>query len=282
MTFDFKMILLAIILTATVTASYGQTEEKICAFVQSGDNRISINDDEYCPMFSVVKFVQALYVAHRMEQTGKTLDGNVIVRKCDLMEDTWSPMLNKFDSSNRSFSFAELLRLSLQESDNNACDILFDEFGTPKDVEKYISDIGFPDIHVQHTERQMVADKKNAYLNAATPKEIARLLEWFFIHRNDNEYLVFIWQLMSGCNTGLSRLPAAVAAGDKVVHKTGTGFATETGVSAINDAGIILHPDGTHSIAVVFVLNHSGRPESAEAVLTRTAQELLQKTYNSK
>lgn len=127
----------------------------------------------------------------------------------------------------------------------------------------------------------MASDKETAFLNTATPKEIAGLLEWFYQHRDDNVHLAYIWHLMSGCNTGLSRLPAAVVPGDKVIHKTGTGFATETGVSAINDAGIILHPDGTHSIAVVFVLDHAGQPESAEALLSQTARKLLQALSSS-
>lgn len=269
-----KAILVALLLT-TAAASYGQPAEKICAFVLSGDKSAGINENDSGPMFSVVKFPQALYVARCLKESGKPLDRKVTVRKRDLMQDTWSPMLDMFSRRHR-FSYSELLRLSLQESDNNACDILFDEFGAPEAVERYISGIGFPDIRIRSTERRMAADKETAFLNTATAKEMADLLEWFYRHRDDNGYLAYVWQLMSGCNTGLSRLPAAVGPGDKVIHKTGTGFATETGIAAINDAGIILHPDGTHSIAVLFVLDHTGQPESAEALLSQTARELLQ------
>lgn len=275
MTFDFKKIAFAVILTAAAMASYGQTREKVCAFVQTGDKCAGVNEDGSAPLFSIVKFPQALYVAHCLTESGRPLDGKVTVRKRSLMQDTWSPMLEMFGRCRR-FSFAELLRLSLQESDNNACDILFDVFGAPEAVEEYISCIGFPGVRIRSTERQMMSDRKTAYLNAASPREIAGLLEWFFQHRNDNEGLSYVWQLMSGCNTGLSRLPAAAEPGDNVIHKTGTGFATETGVSAINDAGVIIHPDGTHSVAAVFVLDHSGRPESAEALLSGTARGLLQ------
>lgn len=267
---------LLLLITASISLAQGNNAEMVSAYIVDNQKNAGINEDSLCPLFSVVKFPQAVYVAHCLSKSGKSLDDKIMVRKRRLMKNTWSPMMNGF-KVRRKFSYAELLRLSLQESDNNACDLLFDLFGSPKKVEEYVARLGFGDIKIAKTERQMMDDRSAASLNAASPKAIAGLLQWFFDHHNDNEYLAFVWQLMSECKTGISRLPSVLAECDSIIHKTGTGFSTEKGVSAINDAGIIMHPDGSHCIAVVFVLNHPDGVDSAERLLAETAARLLQK-----
>lgn len=271
-----KQIILPILLLfmASVTIAQDSNAKMISAYITENQKSIGINEDSLCPLFSVVKFPQAIYVAHCLNESGKSLDDKIYVRKRNLMKDTWSPMLNDF-KWHRKFSYAELLRLSLQESDNNACDLLFDVFGSPKEVEKYMANLGFGDIKIAKTERQMMADKSVAALNAASPKAIAHLLQWFFEHHDDNEYLSFVWQLMSECNTGTSRLPSILSFGDSIIHKTGTGFSIGKGVSAINDAGIIIHADGSYCVTVLFVLNHPEGTDAAEKLLAETAAELL-------
>lgn len=93
--------LLAVILMTTAAVSYGQTAEKVCAFVQTGDKRTGINENGRAPMFSVVKLPQALYVAQCLAESGKSPDRKVMVRKRDLMQDTWSPMLDMFGRKHR-------------------------------------------------------------------------------------------------------------------------------------------------------------------------------------
>ena len=273
-----KQIIIVLLLLVTASASFaqGNKAEMISAYIVDNQKSIGINEDSLCPLYSVMKFPQAIYVAHCLSESGESLDDKIMVSKCRLMKDTWSPMLDGF-KVRRKFSYAELLQLSLQESDNNACDLLFDTFGGPEKVEEYMVELGFSDIRIAKTERQMMNDRSSTALNAASPKAIASLLQWFFEHHNDNEYLDFAWQLMADCKTGTSRLPSVLSDGDSIIHKTGTGFSTEKGVSAINDAGIIMHPDGSHCIAVVFVLNHPDGVDATERLLAETAAELLQK-----
>ena len=56
------------------------------------------------------------------------------------MQDTWSPMLKTFEGQ-KTFTYSELLALSLQQIDNNVCDILFERCGSPRKVKKYIRNI---------------------------------------------------------------------------------------------------------------------------------------------
>ena len=228
-----------------------------------------INENERFAMHSVMKFPQALYVADYLSRKGLTLDDTIVVDKVDLMQDTWSPMLKLFESE-KPFSYAELLELSLGQSDNNASELLFKFCGRPKAVEKYMRKLGFHDIHIRMTEEQMHKNPAKAIENSSTPTEMVRLFEWFYHHKDDNRYLTFIWKAMADCSTGKKRIPAAIPADARIVHKTGTGFPSAEGLQDMNDAGIILMPDGSHAIIAIFT-THS----SSEAVIANIARQLL-------
>ena len=124
----------------------------VCLY--AGGEATGVRMDEPFAMHSIMKFPQAVYVAHCMESRKIPLHETVRVRKSELMQDTWSPMLRMFEGE-KDFSCAELLGLSLAQSDNNACDILFRRFGGPAQVEAYLHELGFTRIHVRWTEQEM-------------------------------------------------------------------------------------------------------------------------------
>ena len=239
------------------------------ACIMRNDSISGVNQNEHFAMHSVMKFPQALYVADYLSRKGLALDDTIVVDKADLMQDTWSPMLKRFEGK-RAISYAELQELSLGQSDNNACELLFKHCGKPKAVEKYMRKLGFHDIHVRMTEKQMHKNPTKAIENSSTPAEMVRLFEWFYHHKDDNQYLTFIWKAMADCSTGLKRIPAAIPADARIVHKTGTGFPLSEGVQDMNDAGIILMPDGSHAIIAVFTTN-----SSSEAVIANITRQLL-------
>jgi len=230
---------------------------------------VGINENERFAMHSVMKFLQALCVADYLSRKGLDLDDTIVVDKADLMQNTWSPMLKQFECKT-AFSFAELLELSLGQSDNNASELLFKYCGKPHAVEKYMRKLGFHDIHIHITEEQMHKNPAKAIENSSTPTEMVRLFEWFYHHKDDNRYLTFIWKAMAYCSTGQKRIPAAIPADARIVHKTGTGFPSAEGLHDMNDAGIILMPNGSHDIIAIFT-THS----SSEAVIANIARQLL-------
>lgn len=249
---------------STRPSSYG-------ACIMRNDSIIGINENERFAMHSVMKFPQALYVADCLSRKGLSLDDTIVVDKADLMQDTWSPMLKRFEGK-MAFSYAELLALSLGQSDNNASELLFKHCGKPKAVEKYMRKLGFRDIHVCMTEEQMHKNPAKPIENSSTPAEMVRLFEWFYHHKDDNQYLAFIWKSMADCSTGLKRISAAIPADARIVHKTGTGFPSAEGLQDMNDAGIILMPDGRHVIIAVFT---SRSP--SETVIADIARQLLER-----
>lgn len=228
----------------TVSEDYG-------ACVYADGKSTGIRMEEPFAMHSVMKFPQAIYVAECLQKRKGSLNETVKVSKADLMQETWSPMLKTFDKE-RDFSYAELLELSLVQSDNNACDILFKLFGGPEKVEQYLCQIGFTDIHVKWTEREMNIYPKRSSDNSCTPLGMARLFEWFYHHKEQNEHLHFVWDTMAACQTGSARLASIIPEGSVFIHKTGTGFPSKDKRQDRNDVGIIIMPDGTYQIVAVF------------------------------
>ena len=233
------------------------------ASIMNGDLCCGHQEDCAFSMHSVMKFPQALYVADYLNKKGLTLNDSVLVCKDSLDAETWSPMLSVFEGT-RYFTFAELIEWSLKQSDNNACDLLFASCGLPNAVEKYIHSLGFKDIHVQLTEKEMKKCPHRSTENSSTPKEMVRLLEWFYLHRNDNKNLSFIWNIMANCSTGQQRIAAVLPKGGKWIHKTGSGFPSFDGRQDRNDVGIILLPDGSHLSIAVFLPKSKEENEVAE------------------
>lgn len=233
--------------------------------------------DKYFAMHSVMKFPQALQVAEYLSENGIALTDSVLVCKDSLDADTWSPMLGTFEGR-RYFTFAELLKWSLVESDNNACDLLFASCGAPAKVEEYLCSMGFKDIHVRLTEKEMKLNPQRAIENSSTPSDMVRLLDWFCRHRNDNIYLSFIWNTMAECHTGMERIAAVRPEGCLWVHKTGTGFSSPDGRQDRNDVGVILLPDGSHMSIAVFVPNANEEKDVAsvaEQCIMRTQADVF-------
>ena len=259
-------ILFSIVSTISVDAQ----NEMIGGCVKKDGMTSGFNATSRFPMYSVMKFPQALYVADFLTRNNIDLNTEVIVRKEELLQDTWSPMLNTFEDQ-RMITYSELLALSLQQSDNNACDILFERCGGPRAVEKYIRKLGFKDIRIQKTEKQMHAKPALSNKNCCTPKSMVALLEWFLTHHNDNESLRYIWKLMEECQTGKDRLPAAFPNSAKVIHKTGTGYPMPFGQpSGICDVGIIRLENGQQVPIAVFITNPSSQsriPDVAKQIL---------------
>ena len=231
-----------------------------------------IRIDQPFAMHSIMKFPQAIYVAECLKNNNIALSNTITVRKEELMQYTWSPMLQMF-SSEKDFSYAELLELSLAQSDNNACDILFKQLGGPDKVEDYLHKLGFTGIHIKWTEREMGINPCRAADNNCTPKDMARLAEWLYLNKEQNEYLRFVYETMANCKTGAERISSVIPEGSTFVHKTGTGFPSKDKVQDRNDVGIILLPDGQHVCIAVFVPD--ARQERDVATI---AQECLMRT----
>lgn len=234
------------------------------AVIFNGTDTLTVNNDNRYPLMSVVKFHQALAVADTLTALSETVDHKVLVTPEDLKPNTYSPMRDCYPQGNVTLPLRTLLEYTLQQSDNNACDLLFRLYGGPQATDRYIRSLGLTDFAVQVTEDDMHRDTRTCYDNWSTPLEAVRLLEIFLKKPLFAQPIQdFLKTTLMECKTGIDRLPAPLAGtGARIGHKTGTSDQDASGRwTAINDMGFVLLPDGRYYTIAVFV-KHSR--ESAE------------------
>ena len=126
-----------------------------CAVVSDGRGAVTVGNEARYPMMSVVKFHQALAVAHYLDRQGLSLARRIPIGREALLPDTYSPLRDRFPEGEIELSVGELLVYTLQLSDNNACDILFDRAGGPTETERFVRSLGIGDCAIGATEAEM-------------------------------------------------------------------------------------------------------------------------------
>ena len=226
------------------------------AVIINGRDTVSVNGHRDFPMLSVYKFPQAIAVADYCVRHGISSADTVAVGHEEILADTWSPMRDRYGIRDLRLPLSELLAYSLQQSDNNACDILFRLIGGPQAADSLMNTLGFDDIVMASTEEEMHGDTYLCYQNRSTPLAMARLFDRLYRQgmRSESAMHETIATMMIQCATGLNRLPAPMAGTNAMIgHKTGTGDRNSQGrIIGINDAGYVFLPDGRngYSIAV--------------------------------
>lgn len=242
----------------------GKKAEIGIAVIIDGKDTVTVNNDIHYPLMSVFKFHQALALADFMGREKQPLNTRLAISKCDLKQNTYSPLRDKYPGGGIEMSVAELLEYTLQLSDNNACDILFRYQGGTEAVDNYIHSLGITDCVITATEDEMHQDISRCYQNWSTPLAAAELLELF---RKKtlfaDEYKEFIYQTMVECETGKDRLVAPLQnKGITIGHKTGTGDRNAKGQQiGCNDIGFVLLPDG-HSYSIAVFVKDSEESDS--------------------
>lgn len=236
---------------------------------------VAVGDETAYPMQSVFKFVLALSVLKRVDQGALNLEQIIHIRPEQLVKDTWSPLRERFPQGG-DFSLKELLRVTVQESDNNTCDLLFALIGGTETVQKDLKEWGISGINVRFTEDEMLRNHDLQYANSSRPSAMNALLRAFDegkILNKDTQRL--LWDMMAGCATGTTRLKGKLPQDYVVAHKTGSGFTTLEGViTAVNDVGIIVLPNGRKMAVSVFVMDSKDSAPACEKVIASMARWL--------
>ncbi len=226
------------------------------AVIIDGKDTITLNNNAYYPMMSVVKFHQALAVAHYLEQKKLPLTTSIPIKKSALHPDTHSPLRDKYPQGDIHISIQDLLIYTLQKSDNNACDILFDYAGGVKQTDNYIRSLGLKDFSITAKEVDMHRDWQVCYQNRTSPLDAARLLDMLITRPLFGDiYQTFIKGTMIECKSGKDRLSKPLLRTKAVIgHKTGTGPRNaKNQLIGTNDIGFVLLPDGRRYTIAVFV-----------------------------
>lgn len=276
-------LLLALVLTAAAPASAeGNLKTQLQKIIAGADARVgvaviadgdtlTVNGSPDYPLMSVMKLHQAVAVARILEERGLPLTSTVHIYVQDLKAGTWSPLRDARPGGGFDMSVAELLRYTLQQSDNNACDILFDRFAAPEHVDSIIRSMGFRDFRIAATEDEMHRDLKKCRENVSSPLSAADLMDRLASGTLPlgKEYADFIRSTLLECRTGLNRLPLPLeGSGALIGHKTGTSDREADGRwTGINDVGFVLLPDGRSYTLAVFISDSALGMEENEKLI---------------
>lgn len=250
------------------------------AVIIDGTDTVAVNGDKEFPMLSVYKFPIALAFAEHCRRSNVELTDSIAVSPGDLHSDTYSPMTEKLLASSSvataplKVPAAELLAYMLQQSDNNASDIILRETGGAESVAEYLGELEITGVKVQNSEDEMHIDNSLCYANCATPIGMAALMEKF--DREFDDPISFeIKRMMETCATGTDRLAKPLTKA-LIGHKTGTGFILPDGrLMAVNDAGYVHLPNGRNYAIAVFIENSGYDMARTEALIAEISQIVL-------
>lgn len=175
------------------------------------------------------------------------------------------------------------MEYSLQLSDNNACDILFEHTGGPAATDRYVRSLGLRNFAIAATEQQMHDDPQTCYENWSTPLEAAALLELLVTEQILTPTLrEMIRQNLINCKTGADRLPKPLSGTGAVIgHKTGTSDRDERGIFAgTNDPGFVILPDGTRYTIAVFIKDSAENPETNARIIADISETVYRYVHD--
>lgn len=243
--------------------------------ITANGDTVTVNNNVRYPMMSVFKFHQAVAVADYMAEKDMSLDTEVLVTPEDLDHDTWSPLRDEHPEGNVVKTVEELFAYTLQLSDNLACDILFDRFLKPLQVEAFVMQNGIDDLSIKYTEADMFENHSLSYENWTTPYAAALFTDKFVDGKLlDESYSLKIKELLLGCTTGTNRLiKPFIQTGYSLGHKTGSGYVNDDGrIIATNDVGFVLSPEGKKEYVIaVFVKDSALDSDETENIIAEVS-----------
>lgn len=216
---------------------------------------IDVNGEKSLPMLSVFKFHIALAVLDLVDQGKLKLDQKIFIKKEELLENTHSPIRDKFPNGNIEMPVSELIKYTVAQSDNNGCDILIRLIGGTESVQKFVLSKGIKSFVIKADEEQMHKGYEFMYWNVLSTSDSNLLLKNFFdgkvLSKSSTDFLM---KTMIETTTGTTKIVAQLPKDIKVAHKTGSSGKDEKGLTiAENDIGIIELPNGKHYAISVFV-----------------------------
>lgn len=244
--------------------------------------KTSVNGDSNLPMMSVFKLHIAMTILDLVDGGTLKLDQKIKFSKSELMQNTWSPMRDKYPNGG-DIPLSEMIKYVVAQSDNNTCDILLNKIGGLKTVENYIHKIGVTDFWAVANEKMMYKVDGAIYKNLTTANASNLLLTKLYtesvLKKNSKDFLI---KIMEETSTGAKRLKGNLPENTVVAHKTGTSGADKKGkTAATNDIGVISLPNSEHLVISVFVTDSFENDQTNEKIIADVAKASFD-YYNKK
>lgn len=235
---------------------------------------VAVNNNRRYPMQSVYKYHLALAVLNKVDRGELRLDQQILVKRKDLLPDTWSPMREDFPKGDVTLPLSKILWYTVSVSDNNGCDILFRLVGGPAAVHRYIRSLGADSVAIATTEEEMHRAWRVQFANWSSPSAAVFLLKNLYngkiLSAHNRDVLL---KIMTETSTGPKRLKGLLPPDVMVAHKTGSSGRGSDGLTAaLNDIGIITLPNGRSIAVAVFVANSPDDDAVSERIIAEIAK----------
>lgn len=265
-----KSALLFLLISAFTFAQNSALEQKINSIIKDkkatvgisvlgieNDFKYNKNSDKKLPMQSVFKFHIAAAVLDFVEKGKLSLDQKIVLDKSNLLENTWSPLRDKYPNGNAGIPLNEILELTVAKSDNNGCDIMLKLLGGPKTVQKFMDSKGVKGFQIKYNEAEMHRNWNVQYENYSTTQSAVDVLKKFYegklLSRKSTDYLM---KVMLSTSTGLNKMVEQLPKSTPVARKTGASGKNDAGLTgAENEIAMVTLPNGKHYAIAVFVSN---------------------------
>ncbi|SDI77083.1 beta-lactamase class A [Chryseobacterium taeanense] len=263
-----KFKLVFFFLSAFIYSQESVLDKKISSIIQDKKSTIGIsvlgfengfkynkNADKKLPMQSVFKFHIAATVLDYVDKGKLSLDQKVLLDKSNLLENTWSPLREKYPNGGVEIPLSEVLEYTVAKSDNNGCDILLKLLGGTQTVQRFMDSKGLKGFQIKYNEAEMHKDWNNQYKNYSTASSATEVLKKFYdgklLSKKSTDYLM---KVMFSTSTGKNKLIAQLPENTPVARKTGASGKNNSGLTgAENEIGIVTLPNGKHYAIAVFV-----------------------------
>jgi beta-lactamase class A len=222
--------------------------------IKTGE-RINVNENQRFPMQSVYKFPLAIAVFDQIDKGKLQIDQKMNLSKADLLPNTHSPLRDTYPAGKADITLREIIERTVAQSDNNGCDYLFKLIGGTKVADKFIKKLGINDINIVGTEAEMHKDVKVQYANYTTPLAMTTLFEKFYKQKSlSKSSTKELWKILVSTTTAPNRVRGNLPKETIFGHKSGWSGGDDKGFTeAINDAGILILPDGTPIVISFFI-----------------------------
>ncbi|RXM38313.1 hypothetical protein BOQ62_17200 [Chryseobacterium sp. CH21] len=265
-----KTALLFILISAFTFAQTSLLEQKISTILKNKKATVGVsvlgfengfkydkNADKKLPMQSVFKFHIAAAVLNVIDQGKLSLDQKIKLDQSNLLENTWSPLRDKYPGGNVEVPLSEVIEYTVAKSDNNGCDILLKLLGGTQTVQKFMDSKGVKGFQIKYNEEAMHKDWNVQYENYSTTKSAVDALKKFYdgklLSKKSTDYLM---KVMWSTSTGLNKMVEQLPKNTPVAKKTGASGKNDAGLTgAENEIGIVTLPNGKHYALAVFVSN---------------------------
>lgn len=265
-----KLSLLFLLISAFTFAQQSALEQKINSIIKGKKATVGVsvlgfengfkynkNSDKKLPMQSVFKFHIAAAVLDFVDKGKLSLDQKILLDKSNLLENTWSPLRDKYPNGNVEVPLSEILEFTVARSDNNGCDIMLKLLGGTQTVQKFMDSKGVKGFQIKYNEAAMHKDWNAQYQNYSTTTSAIDVLKKFYdgklLSKNSTDYLM---KVMLSTSTGLNKMVEQLPKGTPVARKTGASGKNDAGLTgAENEIGIVTLPNGKHYAIAVFVNN---------------------------